>query len=166
MREKGKPPRLSHFDFYLWKDGFESGRPVFICEGLIISDVRAPRARGIRSFVIAESGALATLSGDVEKATHSPMAFGQNCTHLVKQPGDLNANSQHLLRVTGMKGNDFTARVWVMKCRRCGEIYGCNGTDALAEKVPELPGWSERFGYPGGLSLPRFGGHPEGRWVK
>jgi hypothetical protein len=71
VREKGKSPRLSHFDFYLWKDGFESGRPVFIREGLIISDVRAPRARGIRSFVIAESGALATLLGDAENPAHT-----------------------------------------------------------------------------------------------
>jgi hypothetical protein len=55
----------------LWKDGFEGGRPVFIREGLIISDVRAPRARGIRSFVIAEGGALATLLGDAENPAHT-----------------------------------------------------------------------------------------------
>jgi hypothetical protein len=71
VREKGKAPRPSHFDFYLRKDGFESGRPVFIREGLIVSDVRAPRARGIRSFVIAESGALATLLGDAENPAHT-----------------------------------------------------------------------------------------------
>ena len=71
VREKNKDPRLSHFDFYLWKDGFESGRPVFIREGLIISDVRAPRARGVRSFVIAEGGALATLLGDAENPAHT-----------------------------------------------------------------------------------------------
>jgi hypothetical protein len=71
VREKGKAPRPSHFDFYLWKDGFESGRPVFIREGLIISDVRAPRARGVRSFVIAEGGALATLLGDAENPAHT-----------------------------------------------------------------------------------------------
>lgn len=71
VREKSKAPRPSHFDFYLRKDGFESGRPVFIREGLIVSDVRAPRARGIRSFVIAESGALATLLGDAENPAHT-----------------------------------------------------------------------------------------------
>jgi len=54
----------------------------------------------------------------------------------VKQPGDINANGQQLLRVTGAKGNDFNARVWVMKCRRCGEIYGCNGSDAWQRKCP------------------------------
>jgi len=71
VREKGKAPRPSHFDFFLWKDGFESGRPVFIREGLIISDVRAPRARGIRSFVVTEAGPLGTLLGDAENPAHT-----------------------------------------------------------------------------------------------
>jgi hypothetical protein len=78
VREKGKNPRPSHFDFYLWKDGFESGRPVFIREGLIVSDVRAPRARGIRSFVIAEGGALATLLGDAENPARPTAVFARN----------------------------------------------------------------------------------------
>jgi hypothetical protein len=71
VREKGKAPKPSHFDFFLWKDGFESGRPVFIREGLIVSDIRAPRARGIRSFVVAEAGPLATLLGDAENPAHT-----------------------------------------------------------------------------------------------
>jgi hypothetical protein len=71
VREKGKTPKPSHFDFFLWKDGFESGRPVFIREGLIISDVRAPCARGIRSFVVADAGALGTLLGDAENPAHT-----------------------------------------------------------------------------------------------
>jgi hypothetical protein len=71
VREKGKDPQPSHFDFFLWKDGFESGRPVFIREGLIISDVRAPRARGIRSFVVTEAGPLGTLLGDAENPAHT-----------------------------------------------------------------------------------------------
>jgi hypothetical protein len=71
VREKGRAPRPSHFDFFLWKDGFESGRPVFIREGLIISDVRAPRARGIRSCVVTEAGPLGTLLGDAENPAHT-----------------------------------------------------------------------------------------------
>lgn len=71
VREKGKEPKQSHFDFFLWKDGFESGRPVFIREGIVISDVRAPRARGIRSFVVAEAGPLGTLLGDAENPAHT-----------------------------------------------------------------------------------------------
>ncbi len=71
VREKGKAPAPSYFDFFLWKDGFEGGRPVFIREGLIISDVRAPRARGIRSFVVTEAGPLGTLLGDAENPAHT-----------------------------------------------------------------------------------------------
>lgn len=54
----------------------------------------------------------------------------------MKQPGDINANGQQLLRVTSAKGTDFNARVWVLKCRRCGEVYGCNGTDTWQRKCP------------------------------
>jgi hypothetical protein len=71
VREKGKTPRPSHFDFFIWKDGYESGRPVFIREGLIISDVRAPRTRGIRSFVITDAGPLGALLGDAENPAHT-----------------------------------------------------------------------------------------------
>jgi len=71
VREKGTAPKPAHFDFFLWKDGFESGRPVFIREGLIVSDVRAPRARGIRSFVIAEAGPMGRLLGDAENPAHT-----------------------------------------------------------------------------------------------
>lgn len=71
VREKGKTPKPAHFDLFLWKDGFENGRPVFIREGLIISDVRAPRARGIRSFVVTEAGPLGTLLGDAENPAHT-----------------------------------------------------------------------------------------------
>ncbi len=71
VREKTKDPRASHFDIFLWKDGCESGRPVFIREGLIISDVRAPRARGVRSLVVVETGALGKLLGDAENPAHT-----------------------------------------------------------------------------------------------
>lgn len=54
----------------------------------------------------------------------------------MKSPGEINANGQQLFRVTGAKGSDFNARVWVLKCRRCGEVYGCNGTDAWQRKCP------------------------------
>ena len=71
VREKGKTPQPARFDFFLRQDGFESGRPVFIRDGLIISDVRSPRARGIRSFVVVEAGPLATLLGDSENPAHT-----------------------------------------------------------------------------------------------
>lgn len=47
---------MSYFNVYLRQDGHKTGRPIFIREGIIISDVRgAPRAPGIRSLVIVET---------------------------------------------------------------------------------------------------------------
>ena len=71
IREKGKPAKPSYFEIFLWKDGYESGRPVFVREGIIISDVRAPRARGVRSLVVVEDKAIATLLGDSENPAHT-----------------------------------------------------------------------------------------------
>lgn len=71
LREKGQTPRESYFDFFLVQDGHESGRPTFIRDGIIISDVRAARARGIRSLVIIEHKPIATLLGDSENPAHT-----------------------------------------------------------------------------------------------
>jgi hypothetical protein len=71
VREKGKEPRLTWFDFFLWQDGYEGGRPLFIREGVIISDVRPPRARGVRSLVVIEDAPIAGLLGDSENPAHT-----------------------------------------------------------------------------------------------
>ncbi len=71
VREKGKPSRASHFDVFLRQDGFDSGRPVFIREGIIISDVRGTRARGIRSLVVIDNKPIASLLGDSENPAHT-----------------------------------------------------------------------------------------------
>lgn len=56
---------------------------------------------------------------------------------VVKQPGDINSNSQQLLRLTEGRGTDHNARVWVLKCRRCLSLYGSNNTDAWERKCPK-----------------------------
>lgn len=71
VREKGRPTRESFFDVCLRQDDNESGRAVFIREGIIVSDVKAPRTRGIRSLVIVEDKPLATLLGDSENPAHT-----------------------------------------------------------------------------------------------
>jgi hypothetical protein len=71
VRKKGNEPRLSHFDVCLKQDGHESGRPVFMREGIIISDVKAPRTRGVRALVFVEDKPLATLLGDSENPAHT-----------------------------------------------------------------------------------------------
>jgi len=75
VREKGAREKRSetYFDVFLQQGENESGRPVFVREGIIISDVRGAgtRARGVRSIVLVEHKALATLLGDSENPAHT-----------------------------------------------------------------------------------------------
>ena len=55
----------------------------------------------------------------------------------VKAPGDINRNNQQLLLLTAEPGTDHNARVWVLKCRQCLNVYGSNSTDAWERKCPK-----------------------------
>jgi len=46
-------------------------KPVFIREGIMISDARAPRCGGVRSLVVVEDKSLATMLGDAENPSHT-----------------------------------------------------------------------------------------------
>jgi hypothetical protein len=71
-RDRGRDVQWSHFDIFLVRDGTEDrGRPVFVREGIIISDVRAPLSRGVRALVVVEDDPLATLLGDSENPAHT-----------------------------------------------------------------------------------------------
>lgn len=71
-RARGKPQRPSYFDVLMVRDDRESsGRPIFIREGIIVSDVRGHRSRGVRSIVVIDRGALATMLGDSENPAHT-----------------------------------------------------------------------------------------------
>ena len=79
VHTKGGQSSDSHFDVFLVRDaGHHSGRPVFVREGIIISDVQARRNRGIRSLIVIEDGALATLLGDAENPSHTRWENGSN----------------------------------------------------------------------------------------
>lgn len=54
--------------------------------------------------------------------------------------GDTNRNSQQLLRVTDERGTDHNARVWILKCADCLNVYGSNSTDAFERKCPKCQG--------------------------
>jgi len=71
VKEKRQTSQVSNFHFFLWQDSYEGGKPVFIREGIIISDVRAKIARGIRSLVIVDDKPLAKLLGDSENPAHT-----------------------------------------------------------------------------------------------
>ncbi|HUK99473.1 MAG TPA: hypothetical protein VLX29_01315, partial [Nitrospirota bacterium] len=72
VKEKGKEPKQSFFDVFLVRNGGdENERPFFIREGIIVSDIRSPRTRGIQSIVIADDKPLATFLGDSENPAHT-----------------------------------------------------------------------------------------------
>lgn len=72
MRPKGGEKKWSHFDVVLERDGTGTReRPVFVREGIIISDLRSPYSRGVRSLVTCHDGPLATLLGDSENPAHT-----------------------------------------------------------------------------------------------
>src|ERR1041385_3393619 len=63
-------------------------------------------------------------------------------------PGDTNSNRQEILRRTYVPGTDANSRVWILRCRDCSYIYGCNNTDAWERKCPHCQGGRA------GLSIP------------
>jgi hypothetical protein len=72
VRKKRAPDAASFFDVVLVQDDSEEvGKPVFIRESIIISDVRPPRTRGTRALVLIEDSPLATLLGDSENPAHT-----------------------------------------------------------------------------------------------
>jgi hypothetical protein len=79
VRRKKADDKESHFDVFLSRDDTQAtSRPVFVREGIIISDVQARRSRGVRSLVIIEDGPLATLLGDAENPSHTRWENGSN----------------------------------------------------------------------------------------
>lgn len=71
VRSKLQGEIASSFDIYLMRDKHCEGRPVFVREGIVISDVRGQRAREIRSIVVIEDKPLATMLGDSENPAHT-----------------------------------------------------------------------------------------------
>lgn len=71
VRSKRNGSTDSYFDIYLVPDKDCDGRPLFVREGIIISDVRGARAREVRSIVVIEHRPLAALLGDSENPAHT-----------------------------------------------------------------------------------------------
>jgi hypothetical protein len=72
VRPKAGDRKWSFYDVALERDGTEArDRPVFVREGIIISDIRSPYSRGVRSLVISDDAPLATLLGDSENPAHT-----------------------------------------------------------------------------------------------
>ena len=57
----------------------------------------------------------------------------------MSEEGDLNRNSQRLLRKTKFKGTDHLQYIWALQCERddCGHVYGANGSDFHLRRCPK-----------------------------
>jgi hypothetical protein len=48
-----------------------------------------------------------------------------------------NRNGQVVRFPTGLEGTDHAQRVYVLKCGRCGNEYGANGSDIWQRRCPQ-----------------------------
>lgn len=71
VRKKGCSDQPSYFDIYLQTDRNCNDRPVFVREGIIVSDVRGRRIREIRSLVEVKDAPLAEMLGNSENPAHT-----------------------------------------------------------------------------------------------
>jgi hypothetical protein len=71
VRHKSRGNLPSYFDIYMQAERQCNERPVFVREGIIVSDVRGRRMREVRSLVVVEDRALAEMLGDSENPAHT-----------------------------------------------------------------------------------------------
>jgi hypothetical protein len=74
VAEKGRSPQKTFFDVFLKRAGSYDSiarRPIFVRDGIIISDVKGPKTRGFFAIVVVQDQALATLLGDSENPAHT-----------------------------------------------------------------------------------------------
>jgi len=71
VRKRGCSGQPSYFDIYLQTDRNCNDRPVFVREGIIVSDVRGRRIREIRSLVEVKDPPLAEMLGNSENPAHT-----------------------------------------------------------------------------------------------
>jgi hypothetical protein len=72
IRRKGQGALNSNLTIYLCRDASaDDGRPVFVREGIIVSDAKGDRARAFRSLVVCDDQPLAELLGDAENPSHT-----------------------------------------------------------------------------------------------
>jgi hypothetical protein len=96
VRNRDSLVQSSYFDIALKREEGATERPLFVREGIIISDARAPRCRGYRALVVIDDKPLATLLGDAENPSHTQWQsdssnfkgrykFGPSCIQFVTQ---------------------------------------------------------------------------------
>jgi hypothetical protein len=71
IRPKGAEPQATFFDIHVLKSEAGDGKPTFVREGIVISDVKTRRTRGYAALVCINDKPLATLLGDSENPAHT-----------------------------------------------------------------------------------------------
>ena len=70
-KSEGFPETTSYFTVYLAQCRDAGHRPLFLRDGIVITDVRCPQMSGNRSLVVVEDAPLAGLLGDSEGVNHT-----------------------------------------------------------------------------------------------
>ena len=72
VRKRDGASAVSHFDLYMVNENSSQRlRPVFIRDGIVISDVRAPYLRGIRALVVVDDAPLSEFLRQAENPSHT-----------------------------------------------------------------------------------------------
>ncbi len=80
VRKKKEPLDWSFFDVFISNDGSDKrGRPIYVRDGITISDVRGRTTHGIASLVLVVDRPLATMLGDSENPAHTQ--WQKDCSH-------------------------------------------------------------------------------------
>lgn len=61
-----------------------------------------------------------------------------------------NRNRQVVIEATGLPGNDFFQKVYVLRCGICGREYGANGSDIWDRRCPGCQGGATGLSYRSG----------------
>ena len=90
VRKKGDEPAESYFDVYMVNENSDHGlRPVFIRDGIVISDIRAPLMRGIRAIVTIDDPPLSEFLWQAENPSHTVWQGDQVKKDYASGVGDL-----------------------------------------------------------------------------
>ena len=61
--------------------------------------------------------------------------------------GYVNPRGQEVIRATDKPGTDFNQRIYVLRCRDCGNEYGTNGSNIYERRCPEHDGGAPSLEY-------------------
>ncbi len=133
VRKKGGLQQQSYFDVYvITDDSNERARPVFIRDGIIVSDVRAPFMRGIRALVVVNDPPLSEFLRQAENPSHTMWQGQQLKADYVSGVSDLRFVVQSVRRIHDM----LIAEDKKQDKRLLSDIFPIPGKGGKQEKPP------------------------------